>query len=188
MFHIKLKEMQIQVSEETGTTVMKDSEATSKAVEQAVVSGASNVKHLELLAKLTAENEQLKALINTENTSKAVEQLVVQDHELLAKLTAENEQLKALITRESSMDTQKVYVKVSSNENGESMKHAQKEEMKMSVVDEVSTINNDNEKLKVCNLLSKYPIMDWCILFCHSQLGVILKLNDKWWWDRNEHD
>ena len=93
-----LEEMELQFKE-TKEKLIQECEAAKKAAEQTPTAHENNVGDNELINKLTAENEQLKELVNSlEKKTKHELHDSVTDSELINKLTEENEQLKDLVS------------------------------------------------------------------------------------------
>ncbi|TKY69095.1 Myosin-7 protein [Spatholobus suberectus] len=94
-----LQEMELQF-QKTKAALIQEREATKKVAEQTptIQENSANVVDSELINKLTAENEQLKELVNSlEKKTVQKNSANVVESELINKLTAENEQLKELV-------------------------------------------------------------------------------------------
>ncbi|RDY08630.1 Myosin-7, partial [Mucuna pruriens] len=112
-----LQEMELQF-QETKAALIQEREAANKVVEQTptIQENSVNVVDSELINKLTAENEQLKELVNS-SEKKTVQEFPVNvsDNELINKLTSENEHLKELVNSLEKKTVQEFPV-VSDNE------------------------------------------------------------------------
>ncbi|CAI8605283.1 unnamed protein product [Vicia faba] len=93
-----LEEMELQFKE-TKAELIQEREAAKKLAEQIPTIQEKSVADNELIDKLTAENEQLKELVNSlEKKTKQELSDNVTHNELVNKLTTENEQLKELVS------------------------------------------------------------------------------------------
>ncbi|KAL5070812.1 hypothetical protein RYX36_021699 [Vicia faba] len=93
-----LEEMELQFKE-TKAELIQEREAAKKLAEQIPTIQEKSVADNELIDKLTAENEQLKEVVNSlEMKTKQELSDNVTDNELVNKLTTENEQLKELVS------------------------------------------------------------------------------------------
>ncbi|CAL0318531.1 unnamed protein product [Lupinus luteus] len=109
-----LHEIELQF-QEAKAMLIQEREAAKKAAEH-IQQIAVNAVDKELLNKLTAENEQLKELVNSFEKKTNEIPVNVVDDELLNKLTAENEQLKELVNSFEKKTTNEIPVNVVDNE------------------------------------------------------------------------
>ncbi|KAG8658490.1 hypothetical protein MANES_03G155500v8 [Manihot esculenta] len=100
--HSALQEMQLEF-QETKALLIKECEAAKKESGKVPITKEVSVVDHELVNKLTAENEMLKAMVSSPEKKESgqvpiTKEVSVVDHELVNKLTAENEMLKAMVS------------------------------------------------------------------------------------------
>ncbi|XP_058724156.1 myosin-7-like [Vicia villosa] len=111
-----LEEMEIRFKE-TKAELTQELEAAKKVAEQTPTILENNAADNELINKLTAENEELKELVNSlEKKTKHELSDNVTDNELVNKLTTENEQLKELVNSLEKKTKQQIPANFTENE------------------------------------------------------------------------